>query len=57
MCVKKDALDEVYRLYSKQVYLYAYSLCRNYHMAEDLIRDTFYTAMLALDKDMPNIKY
>lgn len=55
--MKKDALDEVYRLYSKQVYLYAYSLCGNYHMAEDLTGDTFYKAMLALDKDVPSIKY
>ncbi|QIB68944.1 sigma-70 family RNA polymerase sigma factor [Aminipila butyrica] len=55
--MKKDALDEVYRLYSKQVYLYAYALCGNVHMAEDLTGDTFYKAMLALDKHVPNIKY
>lgn len=55
--MKKDILDDVYRLYSKQVYLYAYSLCRNHHMAEDLTGDTFYKAMLALDQDVPSIKY
>lgn len=55
--MKKDTLDEVYRLYSRQVYLYACSLCGNHHMAEDLTGDTFYKAMLALDKDVPSIKY
>ncbi|PYG87000.1 RNA polymerase sigma-70 factor (ECF subfamily) [Ruminiclostridium sufflavum DSM 19573] len=55
--MKKDAFGELYCLYFKQVYLYAYSLCRNHHMAEDLTNDTFYKAMLALDKEVPSTKY
>lgn len=55
--MRTDALDDVYRLYSRQVYLYAYSLCGNHHMAEDLTGDTFYKAMLAMDRDIPSIKY
>lgn len=53
----QDALEHVYTLYARQVYLYARSLCGSHHVAEELTADTFYKAMLALDKESPHIKY
>ena len=40
---------EVYKLYFRDVYHYAYSLCRNASMAEEITQETFFKALNGLD--------
>ena len=52
----QDVLEQVYRQYYRQVYLYALSLSRNVALAEDLTSDTFFKAFLSLEQSGGNIK-
>lgn len=52
-----DQLEKLYIKYYRELYLYAFSLCRDHHMAEDLTSDTFYKAILSLDVHISYIKY
>ena len=42
-------LEEIYALYFKDVYLFAYSLTRDKHLAEDITSETFLKALKSLD--------
>ena len=42
-------LEELYRRYAGELYLYAYSLCQNEAQAQDLTEEAFCRALLALD--------
>lgn len=48
--------DEVYRDTVKYIFSYLYSLCGEYHLAEDLTQETFYKAYLNLEKFNGNCK-
>ncbi|MBR6678051.1 MAG: sigma-70 family RNA polymerase sigma factor [Oscillospiraceae bacterium] len=43
-------LEEVYRLYFKDVYRYALSLCKNETLAEELTQETFFKALQNLER-------
>ena len=49
-------MEELYLKYHKEVYLYAYSLCKDHHSAQDLTSDTFFKAYLSID-EVSYIKY
>ena len=51
-----DEMEKLYIKYHRELYLYAFSLCKNYHLAEDLTNDTFFKAYLSID-DTSYIKY
>lgn len=55
--MKKKALEIVYEKYSHEVYLYAFSLCKDHHLAQDLVSDTFFKALLSINDDNIEIKY
>jgi RNA polymerase sigma factor (sigma-70 family) len=55
--VLKDQLEKLYIKYHKELYLYAFSLCRDYHLAQDLTSETFFKALLSLDGNIQHIKY
>ena len=55
--MKKDELEEIYRLYYKDIYLYALSLARNRQDAEELASDAFYKALLSLETKSGSVKY
>lgn len=55
--MNNDQLEKLYLKYHKELYIYALSLCKNHHEAQDLVSDTFFNALLSLDKDTPYIKY
>lgn len=40
-------IEELYRLYYKDVYYYILSLCHDQNLSEDLTSDTFYQLMLS----------
>ena len=55
--MKKKNLEVVYESYSKEVYLYAFSLCKDHYLAQDLTSDTFFKALLSIKDDNIEIKY
>ncbi|GEM_PF-64267 len=52
-----DQLEKSYIKYYRELYLYAFSLCKNHHLAQDLTSDTFFKAYLSLDDDVEYFKY
>ena len=54
--VINDQMEKLYIKYQRELYLYAFSLCKNHHLAQDLTSDTFYKAYLSLD-DVSYFKY
>lgn len=55
--MKNDKIEELYIKYYRELYLYAFSLCKNYHLAQDLTSDTFFKAYLSLDRNVDYFKY
>lgn len=51
-----DGIKELYNKYSRQVYIYAFSLCKNRHFAEDLMQEAFVKAMLSLECSHGNVQ-
>lgn len=51
--LNKNSLDYVYKLYMNDVYRYLLSLCKNKHIAEDIMQDTFYRAYMYFE-NCPN---
>lgn len=49
-------MEKLYIKYHRELYLYAFSLCKNHHLAQDLTSDTFFKAYLSVD-DVSYIKY
>lgn len=45
-----QSLDEIYRFYMHNVYRYLFSLCRDVHLAEDLLQETFFRAYLHIEE-------
>lgn len=55
--MKPDTMEEVYKKYHKELYLYALSLCRDETLAEDLVSETFYKAFIGSNQSKGNFKY
>lgn len=55
--MKTDILDELFRKYYNEAMLYAYTLCRNEAIAEDIVSDAFYKALKKLPDEVPHFKY
>jgi RNA polymerase sigma-70 factor (ECF subfamily) len=55
--VKNNHLEDLYIKYHRELYLYAFSLCRDHHLAQDLTSETFFKALLSLDDSIQYIKY
>lgn len=51
-----EAVNELYRRYRREIYLYLFSLCKNAELAEDLLQETFIKAMLALPDSHTNVR-
>lgn len=55
--MRNDELESLYRKYSSELYIYALSLCKNHHLSQDLVSDTFFKALLSLENKQLYIKY
>lgn len=55
--MKNDELEILYFKYYREIYLYAFSLCQDYYLAEDLTNESFLKAYLTLDDDINYFKY
>ncbi len=53
----KNSLEKVYKQYANEVYLYAFSLCKNHHDAQELVSDTFFKALISLKQEDEKFKY
>lgn len=49
-------LKKLYQKYQKEIYLYLYSLCKNWDLAEDLMQETFLKAILSLPDSHANVR-
>lgn len=49
--------EKLYNEYHRELYLYAVSLCKNHYQAQDLVSETFYKALLTVDKSVPYFKF
>ncbi len=49
--MKKKQFEKIYETYYKDIFIYALSLCKDYYLAETLVSDTFYKALLSIDKE------
>ena len=52
----KKILEETYRKFQKELYLYLFSLCQNRQLTEDLLQETFLKAFLSLSDSHGNIR-
>ncbi|WP_019243184.1 MULTISPECIES: RNA polymerase sigma factor [Bacillus] len=55
--MKNDDLENVFSRYYHEVYLYAFFLCKNQSLAEDLVSETFFKAFISLDNVDDRIKF
>lgn len=55
--VRNDELESLYNKYHIELYLYALALCKDKHLAEDLVSETFFKALLALEDSREYVKY
>ena len=53
----KSSIEQLYQQYSGEVYLYAFSLCKNHYDAQELVSDAFFKAMLSLKQENGEFKY
>lgn len=49
-------LQQSYERYSRELYIYLYSLCNNGQLAQDLLQETFVTAILSLPDNHTNAR-
>ncbi len=54
--VLNDQMEKLYIKYYRDVYLYALSLCKDHHLAQDLTAEAFYRAYLSVE-ETDYIKY
>lgn len=55
--MKNDEFEIIYKKYSAELYIYALSLCRNHHLSQDLVSETFFKALLSIVDSPGHIKY
>lgn len=48
-------MEELYEKYSKLIYKYLYSLSKNHSLAEELVQETFYSAIKNSNKTLENL--
>lgn len=51
-----NLLQQVYRKYSKEIYAYIFTLCRDRSLTEDLVQETFLKAILSLPDAHENVR-
>lgn len=51
-----NQMEELYIKYHKELYIYAFSLCKDYYLAQDLTSDTFFKVYMSLE-NVSYVKY
>jgi len=55
--VRNDQLEVLYSRYYKELYVYSFSLCKDNYLAQDLVNETFFKALLSIDNIQNYIKF
>ena len=55
--MKNDDFEVLYRKYSAELYIYARSICKDHHLSQDLVSETFFKALLSSEYSQSYIKY
>lgn len=55
--MKNDEFEIIYSKHYSEIYVYALSLCKNHDLAQDLVSETFYKALLSLKESNDHLKY
>ncbi len=55
--MKNDVIHQAFEKYYTELYYYALSLCHNEHMAQDLVSESFYRALLTAELPHESFKY
>ncbi|MEI3599872.1 MULTISPECIES: sigma-70 family RNA polymerase sigma factor [unclassified Oceanobacillus] len=52
-----NSIEEIFKLYSNDIYRYILSMEKDKYAAEDILQDTFYKAYIGMDSYQPdNVK-
>ena len=54
--IERHLLEQVYRQYEHEIYLYLYALCQSHETAEELVQETFLKALLSLPDRHTNVR-
>ncbi|HQC54905.1 MAG TPA: RNA polymerase sigma factor [Clostridia bacterium] len=55
--MQPDILDRLFEKYYNEAMLYAFTLCRNKDLAEDLVAEAFYKALSKLTEEITHFKF
>ncbi|MFA6941618.1 MAG: RNA polymerase sigma factor [Clostridiaceae bacterium] len=55
--MRNDQLEVLYSRYYKELYVYSFSLCKDNYLAQDLVNETFFKALLSIDNIQNYIKF
>ncbi|MCB2291351.1 sigma-70 family RNA polymerase sigma factor [Clostridium sp. CS001] len=55
--MRNDEFEILYKKYSAELYIYALSLCKDHHLSQDLVSETFFKALLSIEDTQIYIKY
>lgn len=50
-------IEEIYNMYYKDLFIYAFSICKDYHLTEEVVSETFFRAFITIDNKENSIKY
>ena len=54
--IKKDRVEELFAQYYNQLLLYTYTLCRNKHVAQDVVSTAFFRALQTADDTVSDFR-
>lgn len=54
--MNEKILEQLYKEFGRELFLYLYSMCKHKELAEDLLHETFFKALLALPDSHTNMR-
>ncbi|MEG2274692.1 MAG: sigma-70 family RNA polymerase sigma factor [Clostridia bacterium] len=55
--MKNDTMEKLFKKHYNEAKLYVFSLCRNEHLAEDIVSESFYKAFSTIDEEKDGFKF
>lgn len=55
--MKNEVVDKLYKLYYSEAKLYAFSLCHNFELAEEIVSHSFFKAIMSLNEEKDGFKF
>lgn len=54
--MRSDIIEQLFAKYYNELILYMLSVCRDTHLAEDIVSEAFFKALMSADDDIRNVK-